>query len=80
MSFLREAFSDDKNEVSSMRLCWFLTIMIIFCTWSFLCIKSNMLYSFQIGDASLIAFLFGGKIGQKYFETKNVGSNNNSPK
>lgn len=63
-------FQDEKGNQSSMRFVWSVCVLTIFFVWAWMCIKNNQLYSFEIGDATLIGMLFGGKIGQKYLETK----------
>ena len=66
-------FEDDKGNSSSMRVVWALCVLMVFGVWSYICIQKGELISFQVGDATLIAFLFGGKLGQKYIELKNGG-------
>jgi hypothetical protein len=68
---MSKAFQDDKGNGSSMRWVWAICVLTIMFTWSYVCIKAGTLFSFQIGDATLMAFLFGGKVGQKYLEAKN---------
>ena len=65
---MAKAFEDDTGNRSIMRIVWALCVLTIMFVWAYVCIKNNTLYSFQIGDATLMAFLFGGKIGQKYLE------------
>ena len=66
-----KAFQDDIGDTSILRIVWAICVLTVFFVWAWTSIKSGHIVSFEIGDATLIAFLFGGKVGQKYIE-KNV--------
>ena len=68
---MNRLLQDDKGNNSTMRIVWAISVLTVMFTWSFVCITEGKFLSFEIGDATLIAFLFGGKIGQKYLENKN---------
>ena len=67
---MSKSFQDDKGNTSIMRIVWAISVLTIMFTWSAVCFMKGDLISFQIGDATLVAFLFGGKVGQKYLEGK----------
>lgn len=68
MEVIMKTFQDNKGNTSSMRIVWAICVLTVFFVWAWTCITSSQIISFEIGDATLIAFLFGGKIGQKYIE------------
>lgn len=68
---MAKVFQDDSGNTSSMRIVWAVCVLTVMGVWAYICISTDKLWSFQIGDATLMAFLFGGKIGQKYLEKRN---------
>jgi hypothetical protein len=70
-----EMFEDDNGGTSSMRFIFIACILIIFLVWAFLCIKNNMLYSFEMKDLGVIGVLIGGKEMQKFLEGKEMKDN-----
>ena len=68
---MTRAFQDDRGNSSSMRIIWAICVLTVMFTWSYVSIKAGTLFSFEIGDAVFMGFLFGGKVGQKYLEGKN---------
>jgi len=67
---IKKAFEEDNGQLSSMRIVWSICVLTVFGVWAYTCINTGALISFEVGDATLIGMLFGGKIGQKYLETK----------
>jgi hypothetical protein len=67
-----EMFEDDNGGTSSMRFVFIACVLIIFFVWAFLCIKNNMLYSFEMKDLGVIGVLIGGKEVQKFLEGKEL--------
>ncbi len=63
-------FQDGKGNVSSMRVVWSFTIVVIIATWAYISIVANQLQSFSTGDALWITALFGGKVSQSWVEAK----------
>lgn len=67
---IKNIFQDHEGNLSSTRIVWAISVLLIVITWSYVCIKNGQLHSFTTGDALWIATLFGGKVGQSFVERK----------
>lgn len=68
MNQIKQLFSDDKGNISSMRFLSIFTVMTVLITWSVLSIKNNQIISFDYKDLGVLLAAFGGKSLQKFIE------------
>lgn len=67
---IRELFSDDKGNLSSMRILSAFIIVTVVCNWMIFCFKTGQLISFDYEEIAMLLGVLGGKIGQKAIEKK----------
>lgn len=70
-------FEDDNGGTSSFRVVWTIVVLLIFGVWAYISIKTEKMVQFSVGDASMIAMIIGGKIGQKIVEAHEAIKINN---
>jgi hypothetical protein len=61
-------FEDNQGHSSSMRVAWFICVLIIMFVWAYCSVIAGKMVSFSVGDAAFMSILFGGKVVQKKIE------------
>lgn len=63
-----EMFEDHTGKLSQMRVLQFVVVLCIIGTWTYTCLSTGTLVSFDLGDATTLAVPFGAKVFQKQSE------------
>lgn len=63
-------FNDDSGKQSKMRLALFFVVFVTIMVWGFVSIKNHVIVDIPENILYLNISCIFGKVGQKYFETK----------
>ena len=73
-NLIKEMLTDQRGQISTMRVVWSIAVLTIIFTWSYVSIRAGVMQSFTTGDALWMATLFGGKVAQSHIEHKSLSN------